>query len=363
MTNQDTFSQQMLKGFWLLVVLAAAAMNQGCTEKTVVMSSQAPSAPSTAVTTVSATLSECPNGGTAIATFLDKNLNGVMDAGEEILSKQLVCNGGQGSQGNNGQNGINGINGVNGAAGAGIGLIQIVASSAQCPTGGKVYTYFLDKDNDGDLDNEDSVIATQIVCNGLNGTNGTNGNNGTNGSNGTNGHSAAFSQASADHTSCANGGIVVNMGVDLNNNGLLDTSEIKQVAVVCNGNTGQKGDTGATGQTGPTGYTPEFAPVMPITPCSASSSQYKEVLLGLEGGQILSEFSGSPTNADLVRNTFIPDGSYFDTDNSQCYFTVSTYSNGNRIVSWDGSSANGSGPYHAGNASYNASTGNWTATY
>jgi hypothetical protein len=271
-----------------------------------------------------------------------------------------------GAQGNTGNSGHNGSS---------IGLIQIDASLTQCPTGGKVYTFYQDQDSDGQLGSLDVILANQVVCNGLNGSNGTNGSNGINGNNG---HSAAFSKGSADTTACPTGGVVINMGSDLNDNGVLDTNEIKQVAIVCNGATGSKGNTGATGatgatgsrgntgatgQTGPTGAAPKFTPVMPITPCGASSSQYKEVLLALQGGQILSEFSGSATNANLVRNTLIPDGSYYNTDDSECFFTITSSSSGNRSVSWNGSSANGSGPYHAGQAFFDASTSTWTVSY
>lgn len=209
--------------------------------------------------------------------------------------------------------------------------------------------------------------------------------------NGTNGHSAAFSMGVADNTACSNGGSILNAGVDTNDNGVLETSEITSIAVVCNGNNGASGASGATGATGATGHTgatgsqgtsgtngtngingtngtnavlPQYTPVIAITPCGASSSSYKEVLLGLQGGYILSEFTGNASNAATVRNTLVPDGSYYDTDDSQCYFSVSTASNGNRSVSWNGTSANQSGtPYHAGSASYNASTGQWSVTY
>jgi hypothetical protein len=73
-------------------------------------------------------------------------------------------------------------------------------------------------------------------ANGVEGVTGTNGTNGNNGLNGKNGHSAAFSQISASKDLCKHGGMVINMGVDLNDNGVLDSNEITNVAVICNGN-------------------------------------------------------------------------------------------------------------------------------
>ncbi len=173
---------------------------------------------------------------------------------------------------------------------------------------------------------------------------------GPTGASGSNGHSALLSQVAADSSACSNGGTVLNAGTDLNDNGVLDASEITSVAVLCNGTNG----------TSP--GLPQFMPVVAIQPCGASSSSYKEVLLGLYGGSILSEFTGGSATT-TIRNTLLPDGSYFDTDSSQCNFSVSTASNGDRTVSWNGSSSNGSGPYHAGSATYTASTLTWSVTY
>lgn len=167
---------------------------------------------------------------------------------------------------------------------------------------------------------------------------------------GPNGHSALFSQVSADSTACANGGTVIGMGIDGNDDTVLAPSEIVQVAIICNGLNGNSPNL------------PAFTPVAAIMPCGPTSSPFKEVLLGLLGGAILSEFSGNG-NANTVRNTLIPDGNYYNTDNSQCNFSVLTDGSGNRVVSWDGSSHNSSGPYQPGHADYNASSLTWTVVY
>lgn len=197
--------------------------------------------------------------------------------------------------------------------------------------------------------NGTSGISGTNGTSGVNGANGTNGTSGVSGTNGTNGHSAAFSMASADSSICPNGGSVIKMGVDLNNDGILQTSEVTQAAVLCNGLNGADSSPSV------------FMPVTAITPCGPTSSLYKEVLLGMFGGAILSEFTGG-SNTNQIRNILVPDGSYYDTDSSQCNFTVSSSSN-NRSVIWNGSSNNGSGPYHAGSATFNYLTNSWSTSY
>ena len=59
----------------------------------------------------------------------------------------------------------------------------------------------------------------------------------------------------ASGATCPNGGITLQMGSDINNNGVLDLPEITSTNNICNGNTGLNGPTGATGPQGPIGLT------------------------------------------------------------------------------------------------------------
>jgi hypothetical protein len=181
---------------------------------------------------------------------------------------------------------------------------------------------------------------------------------------GSNGHNSLFNTVQATITQCPTGGEILLMGLDVNDNNILEASEVKYSAIVCNGLAGPSGPPGPTPSEAPESPTNQFTPVTPITPCGASSSTYKEVLLALQGGQILSEFSGS-SNALTVRNILIPDGNgYADTDSSMCLFNINTDHFGNRTVSWDGSAANAPGhPYHAGSAVYNNTTKVWVVNY
>ncbi len=152
-----------------------------------------------------------------------------------------------------------------------------------------------------------------------------------------------------------NYGQMIYAGQDMNDNGLLDPSERGNSYKLCNGAQGITGTSGTPGQDAPQSI---YMPVAVIQPCGSVSSTYKEVLLGLAGGDLLSEFTGG-SSTDQVRNTLIPDGSYYNTDSSQCNFTISTLSNSNRLVTWDGSTHNGSGPYSSGSATYTALTQSW----
>ena len=178
------------------------------------------------------------------------------------------------------------------------------------------------------------------------------------GSNGSPGHSSLFGFL-PNNPACVAGGSLVTMGLDKNDNGVLDGSEVQFSMNVCNGVAGAVGGIGATGPAGAPAPVNDFTPVNIIMPCGASSAQYKEVLLGLSGGGILSEFTGPGG----IANVFIPDGSYYDTDTSACNFNVSTSPNGDRSITWDGSSHAGGIPYNSGNASYNEASSTWTVSY
>ncbi len=75
-----------------------------------------------------------------------------------------------------------------------------------------------------------------------------------------------------------------------------------------------------------------FSFVKEITPCGAASSPWKEVLLCMTNGNVLASFSDSASGLN-TRLSNITTGTYQDTDNSGCHFTV-TMDGNNTIVSW-----------------------------
>lgn len=235
------------------------------------------------------------------------------------------------------------------------------------------------------------VLAGCSVSDGLNGTNGLNSL--------VNIINAINLSAS---TCISTDGLILQSGLDSNRDGILQTSEVQQTGIICNGaqgntgpqgpqgpqgNTGPQGPQGNTGPQGPQGNTgpqgnagldgisctvvsvvpntgfptggakltcgtqsvvvingaqgasgASYSVVQEITPCGASSSPWKEVLLQLAGGQLLGSFSDNASGLN-TRLSNIPDGSYVDTDNSGCNFTVSSNTTTEvRSISWDAGS-------------------------
>jgi hypothetical protein len=152
------------------------------------------------------------------------------------------------------------------------------------------------------------------------------------------------------NTGCPSGGSLLLAGPDLNDDGVLQFSEIAVSADVCN----------TVDNTRPT--PPTFTPVTLITPCGPNSTVHKQPLLGLQGGRIFSEFSHG-SNGLPVRGTLLPDGKYYNADSFQCDFTVVTDNNENRSISWSGYTHNESGPFQSGSATYIKSTKGWSEFY
>ena len=91
---------------------------------------------------------------------------------------------------------------------------------------------------------------------GAQGIQGVAGANGTNGSNGTNGQNTLVKTTTeATGANCTTGGVKIEYGLDANNNGILDVSEINATLTkyVCNGAVGATGAQGAQGLQGATG--------------------------------------------------------------------------------------------------------------
>jgi hypothetical protein len=134
----------------------------------------------------------------------------------------------------NGQDGTNGNNGTNGVDGKNT-LIKTTAEAAgtNCANGGTKVEMGIDANSNGILDaGEVDVTLTRYVCNGNNGTNGTNGTNGSDGKN-----TLIKTTAESAGVNCASGGTKVEVGLDADNNGVLDASEVNAslTRYVCNG--------------------------------------------------------------------------------------------------------------------------------
>jgi hypothetical protein len=119
---------------------------------------------------------------------------------------------------------------------------------------------------------------------------------------------------------CGRGSILL-LATDLYDTGIYDLTLPNQRSVtMCNGQDA---------------VTPAYATVEPILPCG-NTVAFKEVLLRLRNGQVLRSFSNDASGA-MTRLAFLPDGSFIDTDNSSCTFSLSTSDDGKlRSVSWLG---------------------------
>lgn len=237
-----------------------------------------------------------------------------------------------GPQGEPGRNGVRGIPGLPGASGP------------QGPSGGPGPQGTPGANGPEGATGPSGANGTD----GHNGSPGAQGDGGIPGSDGSNGHSAAFSQGTADTSICPNGGYVVNAGIDLDDDNVLETNEIKQTMVICNGvdgAAGAVGATGAAGATGPTGDTgpggasglngadgqpgstgpaappTAFTPTSIVNPCGDAPNVYDEVFIRLSNGMLIASFSDDVSGAN-TRFSLITAGSYMTTDGDHCYFSV-----------------------------------------
>ena len=252
-----------------------------------------------------ATNAQCVAGGQVYSVYIDENANAKLDAGEPVVNAQVVCNG---------QNGANGLSTLFSLNRVGVGFSACASGSGLQVNSG------LDQDRSGVLD-AGEISQAQILCDGEAGAAGSAGAAGPAGSDG---HNVVFQAVAAGNNVCVAGGTTLLMALDVNNLGIYSASDPNQQSMtLCNG------ANGADGQT------PAYAPVEPILPCG-NTVAYKEVLLRLNNGQVLASYSDNASGA-MTRLVFLPDGSFMDTDNSSCTFSLATSIDGaTRSMSWNG---------------------------
>jgi hypothetical protein len=135
-----------------------------------------------------------------------------------------------GSNGKNGKLGTNGLNGDAGTEGK-PSLIRVVDEPAgeHCAAGGKRIDKGPDANGNGTLENSE-VTASTFVCAGAPGLTGADGGVGPAGGDGDvglRGHSSLLrTSKEADGANCAHGGLRIETGVDVNDDGTLQDSEV-----------------------------------------------------------------------------------------------------------------------------------------
>ncbi|MBO7126286.1 collagen-like protein [bacterium] len=211
--------------------------------------------------------SNCPSGGIKIEVGPDANGDNEID--EPAEETKFVCNGENGEDGSapavsiapadvtdcSGRGGIVVTVGsdelpvCNGQAGADalINTTELAADSGECPCSNgciKIEAGLDNKTVNGVLD-ANEVTKTEYACNGENGAAGANGKNAL----------SKITEITNETTSCKNGGVKIEVGIDADGSGTLEANEIdnNQTKYVCNGTNGKNGATGPTGPKGEDG--------------------------------------------------------------------------------------------------------------
>jgi hypothetical protein len=262
-------------------------------------------------TTIEPAGANCTAGGIKIEFGLDNNHNGILDVAEINASlTKYVCNGIQGTtgaQGIQGPAGPTGATGAQGAAGttgpqgaqgpigltgpagptgatgaqgpagatgpqgaqgsqgtAGAnGLNSLTKTStepagANCSAGGIKIEIGVDVNSNGSLDANEIITAqTKYVCNGATGATGATGPQGAAGAQGPQGNTGSTGLSGLNSlikttvelagTNCQYGGIKIEVGLDSNRNGILNSNEINisSTNYMCNLNTGSGSGSGS----------------------------------------------------------------------------------------------------------------------
>ena len=160
---------------------------------------------------------------------------------------------------------------------------------------------------------------------GIQGATGVAGTNGTNGTNGQN--TLVKTTTETAGANCTTGGVKIEYGLDANNNGILDLSEINATLTkyVCNGAVGLTGAVGATGAqgiqgvAGPTGATGLQGPIGLTGAVGATGPQGIQGIAGPTGATGAQGPAGLLTSGTTAGNTTYWNGTAWVTNNSNIF--------------------------------------------
>lgn len=149
-----------------------------------------------------------------------------------------LCGLGCGSDGEQGPAGAEGADGADGAT----TLVSTTAEPAgeNCDEGGVRIEAGTDENSDGSLD-ADEVQSTSYVCNGPTGDEGMAGDDGEPGNDGFTSLVATSDEPAG--ANCAEGGVKIEVGIDDDESGTLESGEVDETTYVCNGADGEDGRT------------------------------------------------------------------------------------------------------------------------
>ena len=115
----------------------------------------------------------------------------------------------------------------------GISVLMRVSTSSFCPFTGHEFELGNDVNENGALE-DDEVVVSVDICDGSDGIDGIDGADGIDGTNGINSLTNVTEEAVGSNN-CGNGGLRIDVGLDLDSNGILEISEIESTHYVCNG--------------------------------------------------------------------------------------------------------------------------------
>lgn len=210
----------------------------------------------------------------------------------------------QGVRGAVGEQGARGEQGVAGAQGYGAGILSRPATTcAADANGGTQFTTFVDKNNNAELDTDETVTSISVVCGGLAGHDGRAG------------ESSRITVNLATASQCPAGGYVYT-----SQNG----NDVPTTIPVCNGTQGLQGLQGVAGAPG--------SSVTPVKFCASDNSAFPEYGL-LIGNDLFAVYWGTAPYSPHASTAFLAKvipGSYRSTGGNGCYFQVGA---NNRITS------------------------------
>lgn len=159
----------------------------------------------------------CEYGGISIDIGTDANGDGDLDD-DEINNSNSICNGADGADGDGG--GADGLSTLLAISSEGV--------EAYCDAGGQLINTGLDLNGDGSLD-ADEITANIYICDGMDGMDGEPGETAT---------SVVVVLMSVTNEpageTCVTGSRRIDIGADINTNGILDAEEITSTRYVCN---------------------------------------------------------------------------------------------------------------------------------
>jgi len=228
----------------------------------------------------------CEDGGVVVYAGPDSDGDGTLGE-SEAMSTTYVCDGGDGADGVS-------------------YLVSVVDEPAgeNCEAGGVAVSVGPDDNDNGTLD-EEEILSTDYVCDGVNGADG---------------EDAIPTLVRTDEeppgSNCENGGLAVSIGVDGNENGTLDDVEITSTEYVCNGLDGEDGADGADGSGGlefPASGSTAYTTFSTSTVGTVSSGMY------VTGAYVEDDLTGTgKTSITGLSYTFVLD------DNTSSFCTVGT---------------------------------------